>query len=71
MVAGISAGRAKTRISLAPLVTVCLMMVGYCSIYVSTSASLDWHLNTSFDRLVLQLWPALIFSGFLLVRARQ
>lgn len=38
-------------------------------IYLITMADLDWHLNTSNSRLILQVWPAVLFAYFLLLRA--
>lgn len=34
---------------------------GYFSAYVITPLDLNWHLNTSLDRLYGQLWPSLLF----------
>lgn len=38
-------------------------------IYLITMAGLDWHLNTSNNRLILQVWPAILFGYFLMLRA--
>lgn len=35
--------------------------------YLLSAADLNWHLSTSNDRLLVQVWPALIFSGFLMM----
>jgi hypothetical protein len=37
-------------------------------IYLITMADLDWHLNTSSNRLVLQVWPAILFGYVLMLR---
>lgn len=38
-------------------------------IYLISTADLDWHLNSSNSRLIAQVWPALIFVFFTLLRA--
>ena len=37
-------------------------------LYLITTADLDWHISTSVSRLVAQLWPALIWLFFLMLR---
>ena len=44
--------------SLAALLAV---YAGYFYAYVITPLDLNWHLNTSLDRLYAQLWPSLLF----------
>ncbi len=44
-----------------PLAAVLLVYIGYLMIYVITPHDLVWHLFTSHDRLVLQVFPALAF----------
>lgn len=41
-----------------------VMIAGYFFIYILTPQDLVWHLETSFDRLLHQLTPALVFSVF-------
>lgn len=38
-------------------------------IYLITMNDLDWHLNTSNGRLIVQVWPAVLFGCFLMLRA--
>lgn len=38
------------------------------SLYLVTTADLDWHISTSVSRLVAQLWPSLIWFFFLMLR---
>jgi hypothetical protein len=38
-------------------------------IYLISTADLDWHLGTSNNRLLAQVWPALIFVFFGMLRA--
>lgn len=45
------------------------MVIGYFFVYITTPHDLGWHLKTSLDRLMLQLWPSAIFL-FLLVVSR-
>ena len=51
------------------LAVVGVMAAGYTAIYIITPHDLRWHLATSLERLMLQLWPSLIFAVFMLVRA--
>jgi hypothetical protein len=39
-----------------------LMLLGYVFIYVITPNDLKWHINTSMNRLLIQLIPAIIFA---------
>jgi hypothetical protein len=43
----------------------CLMLVGYLGVYLLTPYDLEWHMQTSFDRLLTQLWPMGILIFFL------
>lgn len=45
-----------------------LMLAGYCGTYVCTPHDLEWHLSTSFDRLILQIWPTGLLAYFLWVQ---
>ena len=38
------------------------------ALYLVTTAELSWHLNTSNSRVILQVWPAMIFVAFLMLR---
>jgi hypothetical protein len=40
-------------------------MLGYVTIYVITPYDLAWHVRTSLGRLLMQLWPAVLFTFFL------
>lgn len=42
-----------------------LMMIGITLAYLTTPYDLAWHLRTSADRLLLQLWPSAVFLAFL------
>lgn len=42
-----------------------LMLAGYGAVYLVTPHYLGWHLETSLDRLLVQLWPLVLFAFFL------
>lgn len=44
------------------------MLLGYAAVYVATPNLLEWHLQTSLDRLLFQLWPGTVFLAFLVIR---
>lgn len=46
------------------LLMVTAMFAGYSLFYVITPLPLAWQIATSFDRLVAQLWPALVWAAF-------
>ncbi len=48
--------------------TLLLMLFGYALVYVATSRVLQWHLQTSASRLLLQLWPGFLFALLCFVR---
>lgn len=41
--------------------TLGIMLTGFFFIYIITPENLDWHLRTSLDRILLQIWPMTIF----------
>ncbi|MDP6627544.1 MAG: glycosyltransferase family 39 protein [Methanopyri archaeon] len=51
----------------APFLVLFLMLFGYSLIYVITPRELQWHLDTSLDRVLIQLWPSVVFSLFLVI----
>ena len=42
-----------------------LMLLSYYVVYVTTPFDITWHVTTSVDRLLVQLWPALVLVVFL------
>jgi hypothetical protein len=44
-----------------------LMFLGFFFVYVLTPHDLHWHLKTSLERLLLQLWPTFLFLVFLVL----
>lgn len=55
--------------TLTPVVMLLLMHAGYFFVYVTTPNDLQWHIGTSMTRLIVQLWPSLVFTFALLVPA--
>ena len=51
-----------TRFSFSLLLLTPAMLVGYFVVYAISPYDLSWHLSSSLDRLLLQLWPMLVFS---------
>ncbi len=59
---------AKDKINLVTsLITLGLMLSGFFIFYIITPKDLHWHLSTSLDRLLLQLWPSALFIYFMIV----
>jgi len=46
------------------LILLSAMFAGYILVYVITPLPLEWQINTSFERLLVQLWPALVWALF-------
>jgi hypothetical protein len=42
-----------------------IMFTGYYGIYLLTSMEIEWLVMTTFDRLLVQVWPALVLAAFL------
>jgi len=57
--------------AIAALMTLFLMLLGYFFIFIITPFDLKWHLATTLDRLLMQLWPSFIFVFFLSVRTPE
>jgi hypothetical protein len=56
--------RSKIWLLVAPLG----LLAADIGIYLITMSGLTWHLNTSNNRVIAQVWPALLFGFFLLLR---
>ncbi len=51
---------------------ICLfMLLGYFGIYVITSNDLTWQLQTSLNRLLVQVWPSLLLAAFVGLRTPE
>jgi hypothetical protein len=68
---GLDRDRARGKGFLVSVATLLAMFVSYFMVYVTTSKPLEWHLGTSLDRVLVQLWPSFLFSFFLLVRVPE
>jgi len=53
------------------LTAVVLMMLGDFAVYVAFPNDLIWQLNTSLDRLLLQLWPSILLAFFLATKSLE
>lgn len=53
--------RVRLRASV-PLVAAALVLAGYVGIYAITPLELRWHIVTSFDRLLIHLFPVVVYS---------
>ena len=52
-----------------PLLMVLTMMLAECYwVYILTPVDVTWHLQTSLNRLLAQLWPSAVFAYFLTTR---
>ena len=67
---GMDVGNALKSI-ICTMILLALQMFVYYLVYVLTPAELTWHLNTSLERVMLQLWPALVLTTFMLCRKRR
>lgn len=47
------------------------MLLSYAAVYVITPADVRWQIATSFDRLVTQVWPTVVWAGFQLTGDRR
>jgi len=45
-----------------------LVFLSYCAVYLITPSGAAWQVQTSFDRLILQIWPSALFVFFLVLR---
>jgi len=57
----VSPERLRQPVIICSLATLLAVYAGYFYAYVITPLDLNWHLNTSLDRLYAQLWPSLLF----------
>lgn len=53
------------------LIALGIMIAGYFAIYVISPRDLEWHIITSLDRLISQLWPSLVLVFFLIVKTPE
>ena len=48
-----------------------LMMAGYFCVYLITPYDLTWHIKCSMHRLLIQLWPSVLLTYFMIVDAPE
>jgi hypothetical protein len=53
------------------LLMITTIFAGYSTVYVITPLPVDWQIATSFDRVVTQLWPALVWTVFQVTGVRR
>jgi hypothetical protein len=46
-----------------------LVFLSYCGVYLVTPYGLAWQVQSSFDRLILQVWPSFLLLFFVLLRS--
>jgi hypothetical protein len=68
-VTGLRPGNRDRMVVRAGVLALILTSVGYCAIYLLRTLDLKWLLDTSSDRLLLQVWPAVVFLVMLAARA--
>jgi hypothetical protein len=49
--------------------TLTLVFLSYCAVYLITPSGVAWHVQTSFNRLILQIWPSALLVFFLVLRS--
>lgn len=65
---GPARGRPAARAALLPAVALAIVLFGHAAVFVATAEDLPRLLNSSLDRLLLQLWPSIVFTYFMIVR---
>ena len=78
-IAGVAAGvalaakidRVSVRSAMLGVLLVLAVLSGYTIAYVITPWPLAWHIATSFERLIVQLWPATVWALFQLTGTRR
>jgi len=48
---------------------VSLMLLSFCAVYLITPYGLKWQVQSSFDRLIVQVWPAFLLIFFVQLRS--
>ena len=61
LIAATRPGRSRRAI----LVVIAVMFASYYVVYLLTSMEVEWLVMTTFDRLMVQIWPALVLAAFL------
>jgi hypothetical protein len=62
----------KDRISvITSLLVLVFMMMGFFAVYLISPYDVNWHLKWSLDRILLQLWPGILLTYFMIVRTPE
>lgn len=64
LIVGLDKTNNRSQPALAATIAILLQLVGYFLIYVLTPHDLDWHLHTSLYRLMIHVFPAILFILF-------
>ncbi len=49
------------------ILTLFCIVLGHCTVYLITPYDLEWHIGTSLNRLLLQIWPSAVLVTFLIL----
>ncbi len=71
LIVGSDVNDKEKRSIVASFMTLGIMLAGYFLIYVISPRDLAWHIITSMDRLLSQLWPSFVFLIFLTARTPE
>jgi hypothetical protein len=63
--------RPKWTLAAPALLTSGLMLLVHMTVYVVTPHNLDWHLDTSLSRVIVQLMPSMVWGGMMLARSSR
>jgi hypothetical protein len=58
-----------TQPSLIAAAVLLLVFLSYCLVYLITPYGLAWQVQSSFDRLLLQIWPSVLLVFFIQLRS--
>jgi hypothetical protein len=62
----------KDRISvITSLLVLVFMMMGFFAVYLISPYDVKWHLKYSLERVLLQLWPSILLTYFMIVRTPE
>jgi hypothetical protein len=64
---GVGLGARRSAGVVQATLTLLLLSAGYLAVYLITPNDLQWHISTSMDRLLVQVWPTFVLVYFLLL----
>lgn len=67
--AGVTPGARRDPALQGAVAVLSLLGLGYLGVYVVTPLPLEWHLDTSLSRLLVQLWPGAVWACVLVARS--